>query len=145
MITTSDVPGGTIHLILLAGAAALAMPGVAYAQDQNSPAASAEGDAVPNEDDFSTGNEIIVTATKREQTLQEIPVAVSVTTAETIERAQIRDIADLQSVVPSLRVTQSQGQFATTYNIRGFGRGPQPGDRDPGRQRASSGAPRDRG
>ena len=39
MITTSDVPGGTVHLILLAGAAALAMPGVAYAQDQNDPAA----------------------------------------------------------------------------------------------------------
>lgn len=72
-------------------------------------------------DSADAGNEIIVTATKREQTLQDVPVAVSVTTAETIERAQIRDIRDLQSVVPSLRVSQSQGQFATTYSIRGFG------------------------
>ena len=37
--------------------------------------------------------EIIVTATKRQQTLQETPVAVSVTPAETIEKAQILDLS----------------------------------------------------
>lgn len=68
-----------------------------------------------------TGNEIIVTATKREQTLQEIPVAVSVTTVDAIERAFIRDIRDLQSLVPSLRVAQTQALYATTYTVRGFG------------------------
>lgn len=67
------------------------------------------------------GNEIIVTATKREQTLQEIPVAVSVTTVDAIERAHIRDIRDLQSLVPSLRVAQTQALYATTYSVRGFG------------------------
>lgn len=71
--------------------------------------------------DEGASNVIIVTATKREQTLQEVPVAVSVTTAETIERAQIRDVTDLATVVPSLRVTQSQSSFGTTYQVRGFG------------------------
>lgn len=71
--------------------------------------------------DTGFGNEIIVTATKREQTLQDIPVAVSVTTADAIERAQIRDVRDLQILVPSLRVTQAQALFATTYYVRGFG------------------------
>ncbi len=33
--------------------------------------------------------EIIVTASKRAQTLQEVPIAVSVTSAETIEQAEI--------------------------------------------------------
>ncbi len=47
--------------------------------------------------------------------------AVSVTTAEAIERAQIRDIADLSTLVPSLRVSQLQSAFATSYSIRGFG------------------------
>jgi len=41
--------------------------------------------------------EVVVTATKRTATLQDIPVAVSVTTGETIEQAQILDINDLQS------------------------------------------------
>ena len=115
----------TLRFAFGAGLASLAWSGTALAQDAAPPeeelAQPADGDGYAPEEDASAGNEIVVTATKREQTLQEIPVAVSVTTAETIERAQIRDITDLQSVVPSLRVTQAQGQFATTYNIRGFG------------------------
>ena len=38
--------------------------------------------------------EIIVTATKTEKTLQEVPVAVSVVSAETIEKANIVDILE---------------------------------------------------
>ena len=67
--------------------------------------------------------EVVVTAQKREQTLQEVPVAVSVVTADTIEKAQINDILDLQSVIPSLRVTQLQTSGNTNFIIRGFGNG----------------------
>ncbi len=108
--------------LLLAGAAAFAIPSVAAAQDADVQAQTdSDADSIPDAADATTGNEIIVTATKREQTLQETPVAVSVTTAETIEQAQIRDITDLQSVVPSLRVSQLQSSFATSYSVRGFG------------------------
>lgn len=67
--------------------------------------------------------EVVVTAQKREQTLQEVPVAVSVVTSDTIEKAQINDILDLQSVVPSLRVSQLQTSGNTNFIIRGFGNG----------------------
>ncbi len=67
--------------------------------------------------------EIVVTATKRAATLQDIPIAVSVTSAETIEQAQILDINDLQSVVPTLRVSQLQSSINTNFAIRGFGNG----------------------
>ena len=70
-----------------------------------------------------TIEEVYVTATKRQQTLQEVPVAVSVTDADTIEKAQILDIQDLQSVVPSLRITQLQSSANTNFVIRGFGNG----------------------
>ncbi|WFL76468.1 TonB-dependent receptor [Altererythrobacter arenosus] len=111
---------GSTRFALLAGTAAVAMslPAVAQAQDEAEDAAE---EAAAEDSDDGFGNVIIVTATKREQTLQETPVAVSVTTAETIERAQIRDVADLSSVVPSLTVSQSQSQFATTFSVRGFG------------------------
>jgi len=66
---------------------------------------------------------IIVTASKRETTLQELPVSVSVTTAETIEQAAIRDLIDLQTVAPSLRVNQLQSSANTNFIIRGFGNG----------------------
>ena len=68
-------------------------------------------------------DEIIVTATKRSQTLQETPVTVSVTSADVLEKAQILDIQDLQSVVPSLRVGQLQTSTNTNFRIRGFGNG----------------------
>jgi len=48
---------------------------------------------------------------------------VSVTSAETIEQAQINDIADLSSIVPSLRVTTLQNSSQTNFVIRGFGNG----------------------
>ncbi len=67
--------------------------------------------------------EIIVTASKRPQTLQETPIAVSVTGADVIEKARVLDISDLQSVVPSLRVTTLQTSSNTNFVIRGFGNG----------------------
>ena len=67
--------------------------------------------------------EVVVTATKRETTLQDVPVAVTVTSAETLAQAQIIDISDLQSIVPSLRITQLQTSGNTNFVIRGFGNG----------------------
>ncbi len=75
------------------------------------------------EDEAIDDNVIIVTATKREQTLQEIPVAVSVTSAEDIAKAQVRDLSDLQTIAPTLRVNQLQSSANTNFIIRGFGNG----------------------
>ena len=66
---------------------------------------------------------ITVTATKREESLQEVPLSVSVTSAATIEQAHIRDLIDLQSVVPSLKVSQFNAVGQTNFIIRGFGNG----------------------
>lgn len=71
----------------------------------------------------ASADDIIVTATKREQTLQDVPISVSVTSNDTIEKAQIVDLIALQTVVPSLRVTQLQSSAQTNFTIRGFGNG----------------------
>jgi iron complex outermembrane receptor protein len=71
----------------------------------------------------SRPDDIIVTATKREATLQDVPISVSVTGQATVEKAQIRDLIDLQSVVPSLRVEQLNATGQTNFIIRGFGNG----------------------
>ncbi len=72
---------------------------------------------------FAQIEEIVVTATKRQATLQEIPIAVSVVGQETIQQARILDLLDIQSVVPSLRVNQLQSSQNTNFTIRGFGNG----------------------
>ncbi|CAN5356894.1 TonB-dependent receptor [soil metagenome] len=100
--------------LLAASAIALftAMPATAQTTPPAAPAAS---------DDYS--NDVIVTATKREQTLQDVPISVSVTSTDTVEKAHIVDLIDLQSVVPSLKVTQFQSAGQTNFTIRGFGNG----------------------
>ncbi len=80
-------------------------------------------EAAPAADDGKRLDTVVITATKREQTLQEVPVAVSVVGTEVIESAQITDIIDLQSVVPSLRVSQLNTSANTSFVIRGFGNG----------------------
>lgn len=106
---------------LLLGATMLcasATPAIAFAQDT----APADDTAVAV-DDTDYGNDIIVTASKRSQTLQDTPVAVSVTSAAQLEESQIRDLIDLQTAVPSLRVSQLQSSANTNFIIRGFGNG----------------------
>jgi len=112
MRSTFTGSAGAYRFTLLAGAACLAMPGAALAQDGE-----------PEVEAPESTNVIIVTASKREQTLQETPISVSVTSGEVLEQAQIRDVLDLQTVTPSLRVSQLQSASATTFIIRGFGNG----------------------
>ncbi|QXF11469.1 MULTISPECIES: TonB-dependent receptor [Sphingopyxis] len=105
----------TLRNILLGATmlCAATTPAIAFAQDTAEAPAS----------DTDYGNDIIVTATKRSQTLQDTPIAVSVTSAADIQNAQIRDLIDLQSAVPSLRVSQLQSSANTNFIIRGFGNG----------------------
>ncbi|MFM6853345.1 MAG: TonB-dependent receptor, partial [Sphingopyxis sp.] len=101
-----------------------AMPIAAQAQIATPPSPATNGDA-PEAADAADGqgNDIIVTASKREATLQDTPIAVSVTTAQVIEQAQVRDLIDVQTLVPSLRVAQLQSSANTNFIIRGFGNG----------------------
>lgn len=103
--------------LLAASSLMLLFAAPAYAQD--TPAqAPAPADAVVTDSD-----DIVVTALKREQTLQDVPISVAVTGLETVEKAHIVDLIDLQSVVPSLKVTQFQSAGQTNFTIRGFGNG----------------------
>ena len=76
-------------------------------------AQSAQGDA-------PSADEIIVTAQRQSQSLQEVPIAVSAFSAETLERQQIKNASDLQLTLPN--VTFSKGNFTgSSFTIRGIG------------------------
>ncbi|MEL6758494.1 MAG: TonB-dependent receptor plug domain-containing protein, partial [Pseudomonadota bacterium] len=90
----------------------------------SAPFAKAQTDSLPQSDDETARlATVTVTGTKREQTLQETPVAISVVGAEEIERAEILDFQDLQTLVPSLTIRQQQSSASTSFFIRGFGNG----------------------
>jgi outer membrane receptor protein involved in Fe transport len=66
---------------------------------------------------------IMVTASKRLTGLQETPIAITVVSGDVIEKANVLDINDLQTLVPTLRVTPLQRSTNTNFSIRGFGNG----------------------
>ncbi len=94
----------------------LGVNSMAQAQDEKNAADAAADEAIDDD-------EIIVTATKRETTLQDTPVAVSVASAEKLEQAGVRSISDINGIIPSLRVGQLQSSANTNFIIRGFGNG----------------------
>ena len=93
--------------------------GTAAAQQAAQPVAP-EADSVATQ---KTLERVTITASKREQTLRDVPISVSVTNADTLEKARIVDLIDLQSIVPSLKVTQFNAVGQTNFIIRGFGNG----------------------
>ena len=65
-------------------------------------------------------DEIIVTAQRQAQSLQEVPIAVSAFSAEALEKQQIENSSDLQLTLPN--VTFSKGNFTgSSFTIRGIG------------------------
>ena len=88
------------------GACAFGFAGVASAQDQDGP---------------QTIDDIIVTAQKREQNLQDVPIVVTTLSAETLQDAGVRDIKDLQILTPGMTVTSTSSEASTTARIRGVG------------------------
>lgn len=64
---------------------------------------------------------VIITATRRETVLQKTPVAVTAVGEKALKAAQIENIEDLTSVIPSLIVTNNGNPFGYTARIRGVG------------------------
>lgn len=65
--------------------------------------------------------EVIVTAQKREQSLQDVPLAVSAISGNDMLEAGINDIRDLSRQVPSLQVQSSTSVAAVNYRLRRVG------------------------
>ena len=69
----------------------------------------------------TTVDDIIVTAQKREQNLQDVPIVVTTLSQEALNGAGVRDIKDLQILTPGMTVTSTQSEASTTARIRGVG------------------------
>ena len=110
------------HLSLAIGCILLAPS--AWAQE------SAPAEATSN---ATTLDAITVTARKREETLQEIPVAVTAFTAEALDKLNVEDLSDLGGQVPNLTIYAARGASSTvTAYIRGVGQADPTWGADPG-------------
>jgi iron complex outermembrane receptor protein len=68
--------------------------------------------------DSNTIEELVITAEKREQSLQDVPVAVSAFTAQTRETVGINSVQDLTNFTPGLAYATNNDRIA----LRGIGR-----------------------
>jgi iron complex outermembrane receptor protein len=101
-------------LLLGAGLAALlSTPSAAFAQDQ-APDEAAETAEEPN------SNDIIVTARRRSESAQDIPLAVSVIDARQLDETGAFNVNRLQQLAPTLQFYSSNPRN-TAVNIRGLG------------------------
>ncbi len=84
--------------LLCASAALAVVPSAAAAQTNTAPAATPDGQGV---------GDIIVTAQRREERLQNVPVSITAITGKELRNADIRDITRLEQAVPGLRIGRS--------------------------------------
>ena len=106
-----------VKATLLAGICASVIAFPVYAQDTSPDSAP---DRTENAGPVETGNVIVVTAQRRAEALQNVPIAVSAFTAEALEAQQIDNASDLQLTLPN--VTFSKGNFTgSSFTIRGVG------------------------
>jgi len=65
--------------------------------------------------------EVVVTAQKRSQSLQDVPLAVSAIDAQAMRDAGIGDIEDLARQVPTLQIQSTVGPMSVNYRVRRVG------------------------
>ncbi len=64
--------------------------------------------------------EIVVTAQKREQNLQDVPAAISAFSAEAMAQRGVTETSDLMGSLPNLQVTSAYGDTQPNFSLRGI-------------------------
>jgi iron complex outermembrane receptor protein len=90
---------------LISAVAGVIAAGSTWAQETNQPSLT----------------EIIVTAQKREQNIQDVPISVIAFSAQQLKDGGVSDIKNLQALTPGLTVTSTTSENVTTARIRGIG------------------------
>jgi iron complex outermembrane receptor protein len=98
--------------LALASASVAAIASTATAQPAPKTAPGAAPEAV------SLG-EIVVTARRRSESLQEVPQTVNAVTADTLQKLNIKKFEDVQTVVPGLSLQSASNGFSAAASLRG--------------------------
>jgi iron complex outermembrane receptor protein len=100
----------SIRTLALAGVSFLSVVAPAFAQDN-----IAQG----SEEAGIGDSEIVVSARRREESAQDVPLVVNAVSAETLDKLNIREFKDVQALVPGLQLGQSQNGIGSQTTLRG--------------------------
>lgn len=104
---------------LLGSTATAGLATVSYAQAAVPAADGSPSASTSPSDDGATVIDIVVTAQRRSESLQKVPIAVTAATSERLQASGITSAADLSLLTPSFSQTNSLGAFQG--RIRGIG------------------------
>jgi iron complex outermembrane receptor protein len=93
-------------------AAGAALPGTAFAQTSEDQGARSSG-----------LGEIVVTAQRREESLQAVPVAVTALDSKTLDNLRVKDVQSLSGLAPNLSISNQGLQSIPTISMRGINSG----------------------
>jgi hypothetical protein len=99
--------------ILMSTAALLAL--------STSPAFAQGGPAKGSDETATRLDEIVVTAQKREENIQTVPLSIMSVSGEALNRSGINDPTALQKLVPTLQINNTLFGSGVVIRIRGFG------------------------
>ncbi|WP_225896788.1 TonB-dependent receptor [Brevundimonas goettingensis] len=98
--------------LLMAACSLIMVPGAALAQSAT---------PQPAQEEATTVGEIVVTANKRKESLQDVPASVAVISEETLENAQIANPQDFPQLAPTLNFQAADEARLFNFSIRGIG------------------------
>ena len=104
----TDKPMPPLFTVALASASALALM---------APPANAQAEAQAADAGLA---DIVVTAQKRQQNLQDVPAAISAFSAEDLALRGITQTSDLMGTLPNLQVTSAYGSTQPNFSLRGI-------------------------
>lgn len=102
---------------LLVGGSAMAscaslLPSAALAQDAGAP--------IDADTSSSADNDIIVTATKRSERLQDVPIAITALSGDQLASRNVLDLQAIATITPSFRHQEGRSPSFSNYSIRGI-------------------------
>lgn len=99
-----------LRIALLASAALVAAPAAAQ---------SAADDAARASDQGANPSDIVVTATRREENLRDVAIAITALSGEAVKEARITNFADVPALVPGATFVSPKGPSTASITIRG--------------------------
>ena len=118
-----------LKLALFTTAAVIATPAVAQdmvspaGQDTSAASAQPGAPAGPLMDSGISGD-VVVTARRREERLQDVPVSISAFSSEALERSTVQTVSDVKTLAPGFTFSSEGGKDNVALTLRGIGQLP---------------------
>jgi len=84
-------------------------------------ASTSLADIASNDRKASSLEEVIVTARRREESLQDVPVSITALSGDSLDKASVQELENLTAVVPGFRFSYEGGANNVSLSLRGFG------------------------